>query len=408
MEKEVKELSDLITSELKKLNESNVALKAAIDVKAGSDKIEPLIEKAEKAEKDYNALALKLDQMQLDLKDQKMGGKKISMFDGMKSKMTDKAFIEEVKKGRSIEFELKASTMDEAVELSNSALATAVIVPFREAVIGKAPDRRILMLDAIQRANISSNRVSWVERSARTEGGAAVAEQAQYGQSDLTYIQRTAPVEKIGTFLKVTNEALEDWDQLLSEISNELIPQLERYLEAQIYKGTGVSPQLMGIAAAGIAAAYTATGLNGQIITPNHMDAIRAAVMQLALANFYPTHVFINPVDGAMMDLPKNADGIYLLPPFVGLDRRVIAGVRVVESNLVAADDFLCGDFTKDTLFTQRGIVLKIWDQDSTDPEYDLKTITASLRSVNRIKVPDYNAFVYDTFSAVIGKIKNA
>lgn len=398
-EKELKALQDEIKAEQSKQTQLFAELK-----KASEEQKEAIAKKFEDTEKNIHTLSEQANALAVQLKDVKMNGQRTSMFDTMKKSLTDPSVREELKHGGQRTFEIKASTIDEATELSNSALANAVIVPFREPGVGKAPDRKVTLLDLVNRGTINSNRVSWVERSARTEGTAAVSEGNQYGQSDMTYIQKYAPVEKIGTFLKVTNEALEDWDQLLSEIQNELFPSVERALEAGVYSGTGTSPALQGITDTGIATAYTLATITG-IVTPNHFDAIRAAIAQLAVANYYPTAIFINPVDGAFMDMPKNADGVYLMPPFMSASGTVVKGVKVYESNLVTAGDMLVGDFTKDTLFLKRGIEIKIWDQDSTDPEYDLKTITASVRAVNRIKVPDYSAFVYDAIGDVITAI---
>ena len=129
---------------------------------------------------------------------------------------------------------IKASTIDTSTELSDSALADAVIVPQRIAGVEKLPDRQVLLLDVVGRGVTNSNRVTWVERSARTAAAASVAEGNQYAQSDLTYIQKSAEVEKMGTFIKVTNEALEDWDEMLTQIRNELLPMMERLLESQV------------------------------------------------------------------------------------------------------------------------------------------------------------------------------
>lgn len=397
---ELKAVQDEIKAEQSKQTQLLADLK-----KASEEHKEVIAKKFEDAEKNIHTLSEQANALALQLKDVKMNGQRTSMFDTMKKSLTDPATRLELKNGGQRTFEIKASTIDEATELSNSALANAVIVPFREMGIGKAPDRKITLLDLVNRGTINSNRVSWVERSARTEGAAAVAEGITYAQSDFTYIQKYAPVEKIGTFVKVTNEALEDWDQLLTEIQNELFPMVERALEAGVYNGTGNSPALQGITDTGIATAYTLATISG-IVTPNHFDAIRAAIAQLAVANYYPTAIFINPVDGAFMDMPKNADGVYLMPPFMTANGTVVKGVKVYESNLVTAGDLLVGDFTKDTLFLKRGIEIKIWDQDSTDPELDLKTITASVRAVNRIKVPDYSAFVYDAIGDIITAIQ--
>jgi hypothetical protein len=66
----------------------------------------------------------------------------------------------------------------------------------------------------------------------------------------------------------------------------------------------------------------------------------------------------------------------------------------------------LVGDFSKVTLYIRRGIEIKIWDQDSTDPEYDLKTITASVRAAVKFPAPHAYAFVYDQFDDIISAIQ--
>jgi len=270
--------------------------------------------------------------------------------------------------------------------------------------VGKAPDRVTSLLAVVNKAVTSSGIVTWVERSARTEGAAFVAETAQNPQSDVTYIQRSKTCERIGTHYKVTSAALEDWDQLYSEIVNEVIPQLEREIESNIFSGSGTSPALLGMTAN--ASAFSVSGLTEKVVNPNYLDAIRACVAQLLAANYLgPFTAVINPVDAALMDLAKDSNGAYVIPPFLTADRKLVSGARLIESNLVTAGNVLVGDMSKDTLYFRRGIEVKLWDQDSTDPEYDLKTITASARCLNRIKQVHYNAFVYDAFDDIITSI---
>lgn len=404
-EKELKALQDQISNELKGLREAQANFE-----KANGDKRAELEAKMAKYDENIQELSKQADAIQVTLKEGKEFKANANPYAEMKKALTDKSVLAGLKKGGQVSFEIKTSTIDELTELGNGTtnISTAVIIPMREPGVGKAPDRKIMLLDLVQRSNINSNRISWVERTARTEGtstlaAAAIAENTSLVQSDFTWNQKFAPVEKIGTYIKITNEALEDWDQVLSEIQNELFPMVERALELSVYQGNGTSPQMQGII--DVCDAFTNTDLQNKVITPNHFDALRAMVMQLALANYQPNAIFLNPVDTAQMDMPKNADGIYLMPPFRSLDGRTVAGVKVYESNMVSAGYALVGDFSKDTLFTKRGVEIKIWDQEASDAINDLKTITASVRAVNRIKAPDYSAFVYDAIGDVVTAI---
>ena len=413
-EKEIKALTDSIQAEVKKFNETTTELRGLIEAKADKadqEKIEELVNKANAGEVSIKALSEQLDAIQLEMKDTSFG-KPVSLFADFEKAYKEKgqkALLEgkDLKPGGSFSFELKGdprmllkvSIIGTYTELSDSSLANAVIVPMRTPGVEKLPDRQVLMIDVVNRGMTGSNRVTWVERSARTEGTATVAEEGQYAQSDMTYIQKAAEVEKIGTYLKVTNEALEDWDEMLTQIKNELFPSVERALENQLYQGTGTTPQLDGIITT--ASAYASTSLNAKVKTPNHFDAIRAAANQIAEYNYIPTHAFLAPADFALMELAKDSNGQYLLPPFVTAGGAQVAGIKIVPSNLITAGDVLVGDFSKVTLYIKRGIEVKIWDQDSTDPEYDLKTITASVRAAVKFPAPHLYAFVYDTLADI-------
>ena len=406
-EKDLKALQDLIKNEVKSLADAQKSFETASELKR-----EELAVKMAKYDENIQKLSEQADAIQLAQKDQRMEGRPVDILADMKKALTDPKVREDIKSRKQVSFELKVSQIDLATELGNGTtnISTAVVIPFREPGVVKAPDRPTRLLDLVSRANITSNRVAWVERTARTDGIstsalAAVAEGGPYLQSDFTWNQKFAPVEKIGTYVKCTNETLEDWDQLRAQITGELIPMVERALELEVYSGTGVSPQMQGITDTGIAAAYTATGISG-VVSPNTIDVITACVAQIRAANFTgPLTALLNPYDYALMTMPKNVDGIYLMPPNFSGDRMTVAGCQIVSSTLVTAGDILVGDFTRDTLFMHRGITVQFFNQEASDAIYDLTTITASCRAVNRIALPDYDAFVFDTISDIVTAI---
>lgn len=408
---ELKALETEIKLELKKQTDAMALFtKASTDQKAELDgQIKAADVKIGKLETERDLLSKQMDKIQLEMKDSKLFGPKgEDSIQLMKANWDKKEFRDELKERNSRKshtFEIKA-IMDTATNLSGSALATAVVLPEREAGIGKAPDRIPTFLDLISRGVTGSDTLTWVERSARTASAAAVAEGAAYAQSDLTYIQRSIGVERIGHYFKVQNRSLDDWDALLSEIMDEGVTGLERILEQYCYSGTGTTPQIQGITDTGFAAAYSSTGLQGKIVSPNHFDAIRACIMQLRQGEYVSNlKGFINPADGAAMDMPKSADGIYLLPPFTAPNGMVVKGVPIYESNLVTAGELLIGEMSRIKLFMRKGIEVKIFEQNENDALYDRKTITVSCRAANRIKTPDYAAFVYDQFDDIISDL---
>jgi len=405
---ELKSTADQINIEVKRIGGLYAEIQKEIVKKADIERIEDLVKKAESSEIKLKTLSDAYDNLELKLKDRTIGNKKLSLFSDFEKAYKEKGKDKVNQPGGNFVFEmkgnarylLKASTIDEATELSDSDMGTAVVVPMRTPGVEALPDRRVLLTDIMNRGVTGSNRVTWIERSARTDGAAAVTnDYSQYAQSDLTYIMKVAEVEKIGTFIKVTNEALEDWDELMTQIRNELFPSVERALESECYSGSGTAPHLDGIITS--AKAYSSTSLNASVTSPNNMDNIIAACNQLEEYNYLANYALINPTDYRKMLLSKDANGNYVVPPFADPSRLMIDGVKPVRSSLVTAGQLLVGDFSKVSLYLKRNIEVKIWDQDSTDPEYDLKTITASVRAAVKFPTVHQYGFVYDAFADI-------
>jgi len=418
-EKQLKVLTDQIQDELRTINDINVELKKEMDKKAPMERIEELINKAAGYELSVKTLSDQFNAFELKMKDFKLKTGPKSFFGDFHKEYSEKGMKMVAKNGKPIngtsytftldvdpQTLLKASTIDTYTELSDSALADAVVVPMRTPGVEKLPDRQVALMDIVGRGVTDSNRVTWVERSARTEATASVAEGVTYAQSDLTYIQKSAEVEKIGTFIKVTGEALEDWPEMLTQIKNELLPSVERKLDEQIYKGTGTTPQLDGIITG--ARAYSTTTHSGKIPGANKFDALLCAGTQIKEYHFMPDNALMSIGDHDKMLMNKDSNNRYDIPAFVSIINGVIYvnGIRVIANSLVTDGEILAGDFKKVTLYIKRGIEIKIWDQDSTDPELDLKTITASVRAVVKFPAPSAYAFVYDQIADILSDIE--
>jgi HK97 family phage major capsid protein len=410
VDKDITALTNQINVELKKVSDSNATLVEEIKKKAPIEKIDDLIAKNTEGEKKIKSLSDQLDAIQLSLKDKTLG-QPVSYFNEMY-----KAFKEQKsnlkKPGGQFSFELKGSPqmlfkIDEPVDLSDAVADHEVIIPMRVPGVERPPFRRVLLQDVVQRGVTNSTRVTWVERSVDAGAAAPVNEDTQYALSDYTFIQNFAPVEKIGTYVKLTSEALEDWDQLLSEVRNELFPALEQQIENQIYQGNNAAPQIRGII--GVAGAYASVTMNAQVLNANYHDSVMAAANQLAENNYVANYCFMAPALYALMQTSKGINGgAYMIPPFASQNGLFIGGVQLVPSNLAVAGSVLVGDFTKYTLFTRRNITIQLWDQDSTDPEFDRKTITASCRVAGKFPTVHQaatGAFCYDQAADIITAI---
>lgn len=243
--------------------------------------------------------------------------------------------------------------------------------------------------------------ISWAEQTNPQGSPATTAEGAAKPKISFDVIERSAKVEKIPAIFKVSKEALDDIPYLQSEINTELNELINITLDVQQLSGSGTSPDLKGILNFAIPSFAAPTGLALNVVAPNNYDVILAAVTQVVLANFMPNYVLVNPADKAMMQLAKNTQGTYVLPPFTTVNGVEVAGVQVIDNPGVTAGSFILGDFNKVTLAMREEIGVQI-GYENDDFTKNLITILAEVRAVQYIKTNHLNAFVKGTFAAAI------
>jgi len=149
--------------------------------------------------------------------------------------------------------------------------------------------------------------------------------------------------KKVTDKIKISTEMFDDIDFIAGEIENELKYQVDMKVDAQLLAGDGIGNNLTGIQT--YAGGYVLTTI--KTTTPNDADAIRAAIAQIRTLNFRANYAFISTEDAANMDLTKNIQGSYIIPPFQSSTGLSISGVSVVESNNIDPDELIVADMTK-------------------------------------------------------------
>lgn len=288
---------------------------------------------------------------------------------------------------------------------------TYPIQPDREPGVSFQPRRPVLIWDLIQKGTTGSNRVDWIERNTETVATEVTAENAQFGESTYQWRQQTMPVEKITDMIKLTREMVEDAEFVRSEIMTILNFNIPHYRDVQLLTGSGVTPNLKGLLTYAKAFAKP-TGMDA-VSTPQNYDALKAAILQCILGyttntqgmGFQPNAILLNPVDAVNMELLKDTNENYVLPPFRSSNGLEISGVPVYQTPRMTVGSFLVGDLTVGKAFVKRGIEINFWDQNSTDPEYDRITVTASHRLAFRVTAEGAYGLVTATFAAAIAAI---
>lgn len=269
--------------------------------------------------------------------------------------------------------------------------------------VARAPRRQPFMRELVRVLPTDNLYIAWAEIKNPDPGVAGmVAEGAVKPQTDFDVVEASAKVEKIAVWMKVSKEALDDIKFLQAEINTELRELVELKLDEQILSGDGVAPNLEGILE--YAPAFAAGAFAASIPFANAYDVIVAAIAQIGAANFNPSAVVVNPVDYYKLMLTKDANGNYIRPQFMSDGSYVIAGLRVVANNGVAAGSFLVGDFSKSNLAIREEVTMD-FGYVNDDFTRNLVTILAEMRAVHYIKSNHVNAFVQGVFADAVADI---
>ena len=312
---------------------------------------------------------------------------------------TNKGALEAMSKDQSgkVNFTMKAAG---TMQISTNYTGVIGLTNF-DTEFARIQRRQPFMRELVRILTTDNMYIAWAEQKNADPGVAGtVAEGALKPQTDFDIVEATAKVEKIAVWIKVSKEALADIKFLQGEINTELRELVALKLDEQILSGDGTSPNLRGILT--VAPTFAAVSTMALLVpTPNRFDVMVAAVAQIAAANFVADTIVVNPADYYAMQLVKDAEGRYLLPPFSSADGMTIAGLRVVANNGVAVGTFLVGDFKKATLAIREDVNIQI-GYVNDDFIRNLVTILAEMRAVLYVKSNWLNAFVKGTFSAAI------
>ena len=314
-------------------------------------------------------------------------------------------------KSKSAEFNLKAST----ISTSNSFTeANGPIIPRQyDPTIYTAPKRGLVIQNLFQRATTGSDYVQSTYLSSETDGSAARAEAGTMGQSDLSWTSENYKLEHISAYIKVARQKLTDTGFIMNQINDRLLYAHLANLEEYCFDGTGATNQIDGIIGASKYQSFSApSAFSSNVKYANKQDVLKVALAQLEEGNtadalaqgFEGTGVIVSISDYYDLAMQKDEDGRALM----GMDGVMrIMGVPIFKSKYVTADYFLVGDFSASTLWTRESAVIRMWDQNSTDPIYDLVTFTINGRYALETPTPHTYAYVYGDFSSAIDAIDN-
>jgi len=234
----------------------------------------------------------------------------------------------------------------------------------------------------------------WAEQENPDGAPTAVNEGSSKPQIDFDWVEKSQKVEKIAAFIKVSKEALSDLAGLRNEIDTELRETVLLKTDDDLWDADGSTPNIKGITA--FATAYSEpTGIG---TVDNNYDQLRAAIAQVVENKFIPNYILMHPTDVANLDILKDDEGRYLIPPFKSANGQVLSGIPIVENLGVDQGDFLVGDFTKWRIRIREAFNIDM-GLDGNDFTKNMITILGEIRLASYVKANHTGAFVLGTLS---------
>lgn len=287
------------------------------------------------------------------------------------------------------------------VQMPRSAITSAtgsggaLVRPDRMAGIIGGPERRLTIRDLIAPGETESNSVEYVKETGFTNNAAPVAENTGKPYSDLTFGLVQAGVRTIAHLFKASRQILDDAKQLQSFINARAEYGLMIKEELQLLYGNNTGANLHGIIPQ--ASAYVKpTG--AAVVDEQHIDRIRLALLQAALAEYAADGIVLNPIDWAVIEMLKDSNKNYLIGKPQGQTTPTLWNRPVVETQSIVQNEFLVGAFKMGAqIYDRMDIEVLISTENDKDFENNMVTIRAEERLALAVYRPE--AFVTGDFT---------
>lgn len=369
--KHEKQTNDLLDAH----KEVTKALEAAAKLdKEKAENIDKAITSANETAKSVNELAQKIDELK---KAATARPAKITLRSVLaKALEADKTRFGQFQKHEVGKLNL---VLKDTVNIDTTTAAGLLAEPYIDTLVSMEK-RPLRVRDLLTVIPVTTDSVKYGKQSVRTNAAAIVAEGTAKPYSTYAWIPQTAAIETIAHLAKLTLQAIADAPRLVAEIEAEMLYGLALVEDSEIVSGDGSSGHLSGLLHNATAYALPADADAGNVL--NDADKLRAAVLQLALANVSPDGFILNPVDMFNIRLARDDNSNYIFgAPNSDSAIASLWGVRVVETASIATGQFLAGAFKYSAnLYDRDGANVLISTENDDDFEKNLATMRCESR----------------------------
>jgi len=239
--------------------------------------------------------------------------------------------------------------------------------------------------------------VYYTDQTTTTRNAATRNEAAAAPESAIAWTRRSITMEKILDSIPLTHEAMLDIDGLTAEVMMFIMNNMRLATDLQMWSGDGAAPNWKGINtyATDFTQAIAVGATVDSVVDANIYDLIAAIGTYISNgkeSKYDPNVAFMNPRDILKGRMVKDANGNYVIPPFVSRDGNQVAGTLIVPSAAVTANTLAMGDGRHVRYYDVEGVSLE-FGLDADDFTKDLVTLKGRKRGNLLLKTADATAF---------------
>jgi HK97 family phage major capsid protein len=260
--------------------------------------------------------------------------------------------------------------------------------------------RQPVVEDLLPAGATSSPLIRYLVETAVTNAAATVAEGGLKPESAISFDRVDETLRKIATFLPITDEMLEDWEQTQSYVDGRLTLFIRLASETQLLNGDGTGNNLVGLLNRPGLATSIAKGTAPSAAGDNDMDAIYRQITAIRQTAFLePDAIVIDPTSWQNILISKNSQGFYYAAgPFAGEQPAMLWGKRVVVTPVMAANTALVGAFSQAAqMFTKGGLTV---EASNSHADFFQRNQTA-IRAERRLGLAVYRPGAFGTVTAL-------
>lgn len=239
------------------------------------------------------------------------------------------------------------------IEASGSASQTSIT---QDTGIISALRKRILTYlseVSINTLTVDEPFLMWIEELDEQGAPIFVGEEDISPDASVRYEERTAKAKTVAAAGTVTKDLLRYSNSLYNYIQNNLLKRLDIVVENGLFTGDGTGDNLKGLteyatAFDGGVGVKGGDGLVGKVDNATNWDVLKAVALQVYNSYGTASAVFIDSGKMAEMEVAKDANNNYIMPPFKSADGTMVSGMKLIPTtaSLGTGIDFIGGDLS--------------------------------------------------------------